>query len=454
MYVDFQDRQGVKLTPDTGKLSLQVLRRGPTPVVQDLPDVKAAADVGSVDFVDAVDVPLAPTEEEVDDRRRAAALRSHEIVKAKQQLKKHLKDLAKAEEVQTRALAAAQATGNALPASVALSHQKKLDGIGVRVAAAQDAVSALEAEEKAEINAQISAIFDHPLSVLLRSVHLGDRAVHDASLDALLSWVRGYSEHRLKELLRLTRVPLGLVAVSWGLLALPGRMTELKSRYVYFRAPRVNLNDIAYADKAREAARQARWKLIQERREAEDAAATAKAAGDVAPVDPADGFGLSASGFALGSKKDPSFMQLDADPDGPLVPGTAAFRRRLSGMQTTVAERIADVSEVNDDYKKDIVAKKKAKKTGKSRTTGVDHDDEDLRLLEEGFAAPPSSRHGPRGQAGNSREVVGSKRPTSALPKKTYWRPPPSKKSNGGKGGYDNGHGAPASRGPPARRGR
>ncbi|KAK2466230.1 hypothetical protein APHAL10511_001872 [Amanita phalloides] len=89
----------------------------------------------------------------------------------------------------------------------------------------------------------------------IREFVLTDRAIHDKSIQAFVSFVRAYSKHEASYIFRLKDLDLVGVAKCFGLLRLP-RMPELKG------VPRggwedaeVDWDNFSYADKAQEAKR-------------------------------------------------------------------------------------------------------------------------------------------------------------------------------------------------------
>jgi ATP-dependent RNA helicase DDX55/SPB4 len=99
-----------------------------------------------------------------------------------------------------------------------------------------------------------------PLTARIRSWLVTDRALVNRSIQAFTSLVRAYREHRLSYLFALSRLPLGKLAMAYGLLVFP-RMPEARgNRYVTgFKAPetRVRIDDIPFRDPTRERKRQA-----------------------------------------------------------------------------------------------------------------------------------------------------------------------------------------------------
>lgn len=98
------------------------------------------------------------------------------------------------------------------------------------------------------------------LTARIRSWLVTDRALVNRSIQAFTSLVRAYREHRLSYLFALSRLPLGKLAMAYGLLVFP-RMPEARgNRYVTgFKAPetRVRIEDIPFRDPSRERKRQA-----------------------------------------------------------------------------------------------------------------------------------------------------------------------------------------------------
>jgi ATP-dependent RNA helicase DDX55/SPB4 len=98
------------------------------------------------------------------------------------------------------------------------------------------------------------------ITASIRAWLVSDRALVNRSMQAFTSLVRAYREHRLSYLFALSRLPLGKLAMAYGLLVFP-RMPEARgNRYVIgFKPPetRVRVEDIPFRDAARERRRQA-----------------------------------------------------------------------------------------------------------------------------------------------------------------------------------------------------
>lgn len=77
----------------------------------------------------------------------------------------------------------------------------------------------------------------------------------EKAIRAFVSHIRAYSKHECTLLLRVQDLPLGSVATSYGLLQLP-KMPELKNKMIEdFQIADVDINNIPYKDKQKEAAR-------------------------------------------------------------------------------------------------------------------------------------------------------------------------------------------------------
>lgn len=98
-----------------------------------------------------------------------------------------------------------------------------------------------------------------PLTEQLRGFAQGDRAVMEKGLRAVVSFVRAYKEHHCNFIFRWKELPLGRLAMGFGLLQLPA-MPELKrkpSLGAGFVAVRdLDLEAICYKDKGRQKQRQ------------------------------------------------------------------------------------------------------------------------------------------------------------------------------------------------------
>ncbi|KJE93709.1 hypothetical protein CAOG_009772 [Capsaspora owczarzaki ATCC 30864] len=98
------------------------------------------------------------------------------------------------------------------------------------------------------------------LMAAIRALAVKDRDVFEKGQVAFVSFVRSYKEHKCSLVFRLKELHLGRVAVSFGLVVLP-RMPELRGVNADgFFVPLADIhpNDIPFADKVREKARQAR----------------------------------------------------------------------------------------------------------------------------------------------------------------------------------------------------
>lgn len=92
-------------------------------------------------------------------------------------------------------------------------------------------------------------------SKAMRGVVLADRAVHDKAQRGFVSWLRAYSKHTASSIFRVPDLEWTDLGHAWGLLRLP-RMPELKK----WEGDRglglgVDVDAVAYKDKAREAQR-------------------------------------------------------------------------------------------------------------------------------------------------------------------------------------------------------
>ncbi|KAI9100399.1 DEAD-domain-containing protein [Phlyctochytrium arcticum] len=92
----------------------------------------------------------------------------------------------------------------------------------------------------------------HPTAILnqILLLNLSDRALHDLSLRAFVSFIRAYNEHQASFIFQFKKLDVGGVARGFGLARLP-KMPELKNRKTTFE-PIVLEGDIKFKDKARE----------------------------------------------------------------------------------------------------------------------------------------------------------------------------------------------------------
>eukprot|EP00768_Dysnectes_brevis_P001264 gnl/Dysnectes_brevis/1310_a1466_686.p1 GENE.gnl/Dysnectes_brevis/1310_a1466_686~~gnl/Dysnectes_brevis/1310_a1466_686.p1 ORF type:complete len:716 (+),score=255.62 gnl/Dysnectes_brevis/1310_a1466_686:1595-3742(+) len=178
---------------------------------------------------------------------------SDKIRKAKRALKGAKRALQKQID---RSEKSARMASRALPESVLSRQREQQEEATAKLDALQAEVEALEGEERTLQEAQ-KHMYRHPFTEWLRSRAKADHAAIDAAQEAFITWTRAYREHEARACLELSRVPLGLQAISLGLLKLP-KMNELKSRFVVFQADPVNPNDIPYLNPQREAARHMR----------------------------------------------------------------------------------------------------------------------------------------------------------------------------------------------------
>eukprot|EP00178_Gracilaria_changii_P004144 TRINITY_DN1640_c0_g1_i1.p1 TRINITY_DN1640_c0_g1~~TRINITY_DN1640_c0_g1_i1.p1 ORF type:complete len:601 (+),score=68.52 TRINITY_DN1640_c0_g1_i1:3762-5564(+) len=95
------------------------------------------------------------------------------------------------------------------------------------------------------------------VSSIIREATLSDRAILEASELAFLSYIRAYKEHRCRYLFKLDEIDINSVADSFGLLRLPRfyEFKKLRSK-IKPRGEGVNIREIKFKDKQKEAARQ------------------------------------------------------------------------------------------------------------------------------------------------------------------------------------------------------
>lgn len=126
----------------------------------------------------------------------------------------------------------------------------------------------LDLEEKADDNGKekdgeiaYSAAY---FTKILRKVNSSDRANHDKSVLAFVSYLRYYKEHGLSSIFQKYALNLGKLANSFGLLQLP-KCPELRNRRVEGFQPWVGkVVNVKYTDKKREEARQKKLQQIAE----------------------------------------------------------------------------------------------------------------------------------------------------------------------------------------------
>ena len=111
----------------------------------------------------------------------------------------------------------------------------------------------------------------------VRRASESDRDLMEKGVQAMVSYMRGYKEHDCKLIFRVEDLHIGRLGHFFGCLRLP-RMLELKGRAFNkkgpmevegFRPSTVNPDDVAFRDKAREAARQAAVTDVKARRQRE-----------------------------------------------------------------------------------------------------------------------------------------------------------------------------------------
>jgi len=96
------------------------------------------------------------------------------------------------------------------------------------------------------------------LAASMQAVSVTDLDLHEHGQRALVSYVRGYKEHQCHYIFQENKLKIGGIAMSMGLLRLP-RMPEMKGLDAkgFFPAT-VDIHQLTYKDKAREAARKVR----------------------------------------------------------------------------------------------------------------------------------------------------------------------------------------------------
>lgn len=98
----------------------------------------------------------------------------------------------------------------------------------------------------------------------IRQMQLNDRSLMDRATRAFVSYIHSYVKHECSVLLRVKDLDFGRLAVGFGLLTLP-KMPELKNRKTdFFKPLDIDLNTIAYKEKAREKIRQEKLTIYRE----------------------------------------------------------------------------------------------------------------------------------------------------------------------------------------------
>lgn len=98
----------------------------------------------------------------------------------------------------------------------------------------------------------------------MRKSQLSDRLHLDKANRAFVSYIQSYKKHECNLILRCKDLDMGKVAMGFGLLKMP-KMPELKNVDLSsFKEVEVDLNNIAYKNKEREAKRKANLKEFQE----------------------------------------------------------------------------------------------------------------------------------------------------------------------------------------------
>ncbi|XP_040576735.1 ATP-dependent RNA helicase DDX55 [Lepeophtheirus salmonis] len=99
---------------------------------------------------------------------------------------------------------------------------------------------------------------------VIRNWLLHDRDLMEKGIKAFVSYVRAYSKHECKYILKVKDLPFGELASAYGLLKMP-KMPELKKiKVTGFIPEKVDLNSIKYKEKLREDSRQKKLKIYKE----------------------------------------------------------------------------------------------------------------------------------------------------------------------------------------------
>jgi len=200
-----------------------------------------------------------------------------------------------------------------------------------------DIVDALEASEKAE-----SAGAAHTHEVLRRASET-NREIMEKGVRAYVSYIRGYKEHHCRFIFRFKELEYGSLAMAMGLLRLP-KMKEIrkapKKFMESFVESSVDADTVPFTDKAREKQRQ---KTLKEQEEAAEAQ-----------------------------------RLLEQDKPKPKKEKVKE-EKRLTAFKRRKEESLADIEEMEDDYRA-------LKKLKKGKMTEEEFD------LEIGFDEDPKSK--------------------------------------------------------------
>lgn len=117
-------------------------------------------------------------------------------------------------------------------------------------------VNFIESNQRVKLKELEDTVTDQKVNEIvekLRNLQKKDRAIMEKGNLAFVSHVRAYSKHECSLILRVKELPLGAMAMSYGLLKLP-KMPELKHQDIsnFSEVLDLDINKIAYKDKVRE----------------------------------------------------------------------------------------------------------------------------------------------------------------------------------------------------------
>lgn len=99
---------------------------------------------------------------------------------------------------------------------------------------------------------------------IMKNLQLKDRSNFDRANRAFVSYIKSYAKHECSLILRVKDLPLGKLAIGFGLLKLP-KMPEIKSTVVTdFQPVEIDFNSIKYSNDAREQSRQKKLNIYLE----------------------------------------------------------------------------------------------------------------------------------------------------------------------------------------------
>ncbi|KAG9391886.1 DEAD/DEAH box helicase [Carpediemonas membranifera] len=167
----------------------------------------------------------------------------------------------------------AKTVGKAIKEAKTVKRQKDK---GVRVkekeaAAVQAKVDVLVAKETA-LKEKHSQARNHPVMEAIRSIARSDRDFYDIQSEAFKMYLSGYTHHFLGYIFEKNKLDIGGVATGMGMIALPHRLDEYKTTYVWFVKESMNVGEIPYLDPGKEKARLEKVTEAKQRRAEQEAA--------------------------------------------------------------------------------------------------------------------------------------------------------------------------------------